>query len=152
VPEAIERVLRRFRAMERAEKMQALVQYSRKLEPVPERYADVDRSTFVVPECQTHVEIFPEVHDGRMHFYASVNVRESPTVSAVLAVVFGAVNDQPPAVTLAIPSDFVRMLMEGMGLHSREVGLNAMIARLKHAAAAVAAGAAPAAGAPGARS
>jgi cysteine desulfuration protein SufE len=155
VPEAIERVLRRFRAMERAEKMQALVQHSRKLEPVPERYADVDRSTFVVPECQTHVEIFPEVHDGRMHFYASVNVRESPTVSAVLAVVFGAVNDQPPAVTLAIPSDFVRMLMEGMGLHSREVGLNAMIVRLKHAAAAAAAsaaGAAPAAGAPEAQS
>jgi cysteine desulfuration protein SufE len=138
VPEAIERVLRRFRAMERADKMQALVQYSRKLEPVPERYTDVDRSAFVVPECQTHVEIFPEVHDGRMHFYASVNVRESPTVSAVLAVVFGAVNDQPPAVTLAIPSDFVRMLMEGMGLHSREVGLNAMIARLKRAAAAAA--------------
>jgi sulfur transfer protein SufE len=41
-------------------------------------------------------------------------------------------------VTLAIPSDFVRMLMEGMGLHSREVGLNAMIARLKRAAAAAA--------------
>jgi cysteine desulfuration protein SufE len=134
VPAAIERVLRRFRAMSRADKMQALVQYSRKLEPVPERYRDVDRSLFNVPECQTHVDIFPEVHDGSMHFYADVNVRESPTVAAVLAVIFAAVNDQPPAVTLAIPSDFIRTLMEGMGLHSREVGLNAMVARLKRAA------------------
>jgi cysteine desulfuration protein SufE len=136
VPEAIERVLRRFRAMDRADRMQALVQYSRKLEPVPERYRDVDRSAFTVPECQTRVDIFPEVHDGRMHFYADVNVRQSPTVAAVLAVTFGAVNDQPPEVTLAIPPDFVRMLMEGMGLHAREVGLSAMIARLKRAAAA----------------
>ena len=134
VPAAIERVLRRFRAMNRTDKMQALVQYSRKLEPVPERYGDVDRSMFNVPECQTHVDIFPEVHDGTMHFYADVNVRESPTVAAVLAVIFAAVNDQAPAVTLAIPPDFVRTLMEGMGLHSREVGLNAMVARLKRAA------------------
>ncbi len=134
VPEGIERVLKRFRAMDRADKMQALVQYSRKLEPVPERYDAVDRAAFTVPECQTRVDIFPEVHDGRMHFYADVNVRQSPTVAAVLAVVFAAVNDEPPAVTLSIPPDFVRMLMEGMGLHAREVGLNAMIARLKRAA------------------
>jgi cysteine desulfuration protein SufE len=134
VPEAIERVLKRFRAMDRADKMQALVQYSRKLEPVPERYANVDRAAFTVPECQTRVDIFPEVHEGKMHFYADVNVRQSPTVAAVLAVVFAAVNDQSPAVTLSIPPEFVRMLMEGMGLHAREIGLNAMIGRLKRAA------------------
>lgn len=140
VPEAVERVLRRFRVMDRADKMQALVQYSRKLEAVPERYESVERSNFTIPECQTRVDIFPEVHDGKMHFYADVNVRESPTVAAVLAVVFSAVNDQPPAVTLAIPPDFVRMLMEGMGLNAREAGLNAMIVRLKRAAAAAASG------------
>jgi cysteine desulfuration protein SufE len=76
-----------------------------------------------------------------MHFYADVNVRQSPTIAAVLAIVFGAVNDQPPAVTLAIPSDFVRTLMEGMGLNAREVGLTAMISRLKRAAAAATAAA-----------
>ena len=138
VPEAIEKVLRRFRAMDRADKMQALVQYSRKLEPVPERYAEVDRTEFTVPECQTRVDIFPELHDGKMHFYADVNVRQSPTIAAVLAVIFSAVNEQPPAVTLSIPNDFVRMLMDGMGLNAREVGLNAMIARLRRAASAAA--------------
>ncbi|MGH8163237.1 MAG: SufE family protein [Rhodanobacteraceae bacterium] len=134
VPDAIERVLRRFRAMDRADKMQALVQYSRKLEPVPDRYNGVDRASFTVPECQTRVDIFPEVQNGNMHFYADVNVRQSPTVAAVLAIVFSAVNGAPPEVTMSIPSDFVRMLMDGMGLHAREVGLNAMVARLKRAA------------------
>jgi cysteine desulfuration protein SufE len=121
--------------MDRDERMQALVQYSRKLEPVPERYRDVDRSEFTVPECQTRVDIFPEYHDGLMHFYADVNVRQSPTVAAVLAIVFAAVNDQTPDVTLGIPVDFVQTLMTGMGLNAREVGLNAMIVRLKRAAA-----------------
>lgn len=118
--------------------MQALVLYAKRLEPVPAKYAEVDRSAFVVPECQTRVDLFPEVHDGRMHFYADVNARQSPTIAAVLAIIFGAVNEQPPEVTLGIPPDFVRQLMDGIGLHARETGLNAMVARLKRAAAAAA--------------
>lgn len=111
--------------------MQALVQYSRKLEPLPERFRDLDRGSFTVPECQTRVDIIPEVRDGRMHFYADLNVRESPTIAAVLAIIFGAVNGQPPSTTLGIPSDFVGTLMESIGLATREPGLTAMVMRLK---------------------
>jgi cysteine desulfuration protein SufE len=88
----------------------------------------------------TPVDLFPEERDGRMHFYADVNVRQSPTVAAFLAVLFQAVNDQTPDTILAIPSDFVRQLMEGIGLAARESGLNAILSRVKrHAAAARAA-------------
>jgi len=135
MPPALEKVLTRFRAMGREEKMASLVAYARKLEPLPERLAALDRTAFAVPECQTRVDIFPELHDGQLHFYADVNIRESPTVAAVLAIVFQAVNDQPPAVTLAIPGDVVRQLMHDIGLAGREVGLNAMVQRLKRHAA-----------------
>ncbi|MBA3404692.1 MAG: SufE family protein [Gemmatimonadaceae bacterium] len=135
IPPAIDRVLRLFRSMERAEKMQALVQYSKKLEPLPERFRDLDRANFTVPECQTRVDIIPELVDGKLFFHADLNARQSPTIAAVLAIVFGAVNGQPPSATLAIPSDFVRTLMESIGLGAREVGLNAMIGRLKRHAA-----------------
>ncbi len=111
--------------------MQALVQYSKKLEPLPERYRDIDHSKYNVPECQTRVDIIPEVVDGKMYFHADLNTRQSPTIAAVLAIVFAAVNGQPPSTTLALPSDFVRILMESIGLGAREVGLNAMINRLK---------------------
>jgi cysteine desulfuration protein SufE len=131
MPPSIERVLTMFRKLSREEKMQALVQYARKLEPLPERFASLDRAAFTVPECQTRVDLFPEVRDGKLYFYADVNVRQSPTIAAFLAIVFGAVNDQPPSTTLAIPSDFVRMVMESIGLGAREVGLNAMVERLK---------------------
>ena len=141
LPPAIARVLKYFGALSREEKMQALVQYSRKLEPLPERFKDVDRSSYTVPECQTRVDIFPESRDGALHFYADLDARQSPTIAALLAIVFGAVNDQPPQTTLAIPSDFVRTLMDGIGLSAREAGLNAIVMRLKrHALDAVSAG------------
>jgi cysteine desulfuration protein SufE len=118
--------------MGREEKMQALVHYSKKLEPLPERFQALDRGAFSVPECQTRVDLFPEVHDGKLHFYADLNVRQSPTIAAFLAILFGAINEQPAETTLAIPSDFVSQVMEGIGLSGREVGLNAMVTRLKN--------------------
>lgn len=135
IPPSIDRTLRLFKSMGREEKMQALVQYSKKLEPFPDRFRDIDRSAFNIPECQTRVDIIPEMKDGLIHFYADLNIRQSPTIAAVLAIVFSAVNDHPPETTLAIPNDFVRTLMESIGLGAREPGLNAMITRLKRYAA-----------------
>src|SRR5439155_21574831 len=97
---SIDRLLKWFRSMGREEKMQTLVQYSKKLEPLPERFKDLDRGAFTVPECQTRVDIIPELRDGRMYFYADLNVRQSPTIAAVLAIIFSAVNSQPPSTTL----------------------------------------------------
>ncbi len=131
LPPTIATVLDRFAAMDRETKMQALVSYAKKLEPLPERLAALDRAAFTVPECQTRVDLFPEVHDGRLHFWADVNVRQSPTIAAFLSIVFSAINDQPPETTLAIPDDFVQRMMQGLGLSARETGLNAMVARLK---------------------
>lgn len=131
VPPTIARVLARFQSMAREEKMQALVHYSKKLEPLPERFATIERGNFSVPECQTRVDIFPEYRDGKMHFYADLNVRQSPTIAAFLAITFAAINDQPPETTLAIPNDYVQQLMEGIGLSGREAGLNAMVTRIK---------------------
>ncbi len=140
LPPSISKVLDRFASMSREEKMQSLVAYARKLEPLPPEIAALDRGAFTVPECQTRVDLFPQVRDGKLYFYADVNVRQSPTVAAFLAIVFSAVNDQPPSVTLAIPDDFVRQMMHGLGLSARETGLNAMVARLKrHAREAAAA-------------
>ena len=139
LPPSVERVIRHFRAMEREEKMQALLSYARKLEPLPERFRDLDRAAFTVPECQTRVDVFPELRDGKLSFYADLDPRKSPTIAAFLAILFSAVNGQPPETMQAIPDDFARQVMDGIGLAAREAGLTAMVHRLKrHAADAVA--------------
>jgi cysteine desulfuration protein SufE len=139
LPPTLARTLKQFRLLEREDKMAALLAWSKKLEPLPAHLAALDREAFTVHECQTRVDLFAESQaDGTIHFFADVNARQSPTVAAILAIVFAAVNDQPPAVTLALPVDIVRLLMSDIGLGARESGLNAMIARLKRYAAAIA--------------
>ena len=131
LPPSVARVLRTFRALGREEKMQTLLHYAKKLEPLPERFRLLDRAEFTVPECQTRVDVFPEMRDGKLYFYVDIDVRQSPTIAAFLAILFSAVNGEPPETTLALPNDFARQMMEGIGLAGREVGLNAMVARLK---------------------
>ncbi len=139
LPPSVARVLRTFRALGREEKMQTLLHFAKRLEPLPERFQALDRTDFTVPECQTRVDLFPEVRDGNLYFYVDVNARQSPTIAAFLSILFSAVNGHPPETTLAIPDDFVRQMMEGIGLAGREVGLNAMLARVKrHARHAIA--------------
>src|SRR5918997_5716631 len=92
IPPSIERVLKYFRRLSREEKMQALVQYSKKLEPLPERFKELDRATFTVPECQTRVDVFPEMREGKLYFHADLDPRRSPTIAAFLAILFSAVN------------------------------------------------------------
>lgn len=134
LPPTVARVLRTFRALGREEKMQALLHYANALEPLPERFRSLDRAAFTVPECQTRVDLFPEMRDGKLYFYADLNARQSPTIAAFLSILFSAINGHPPETALAIPSDFVRQMMEGIGLAGREVGLNAMLARIKRTA------------------
>ena len=131
LPPSIAKVLARFAAMGREAKMQALVAYANRLEPLPERFQGLDRTAFTVPECQTRVDLFPEVRDGRLSFYVDLNVRQSPTIAAFLSILLSAINGQPPAVALAIPSDFVQRMMSGIGLAARETGLTAMVQRIK---------------------
>ncbi len=135
LPPSVARVLERFASLGREEKMQALAGYARRLEPLPPQFEALDRTNFAIPECQTRVDIFPELRDGKLRFWADVNVRQSPTVAAFLAILFQAVNDQPPSVALALPNDLVPRLMAGIGLHTRETGLNAMLQRVKRHAA-----------------
>ena len=131
LPAGIAKVLARFQAMGREEKMQALLAYARKLEPLPQRFQALDRGAFTVPECQTRVDLFPEIREGRLWFYVDINARQSPTIAAFLSLLLGAVNGETPETVLAIPPDFVPRVMAGIGLAARESGLTAMVQRIK---------------------
>lgn len=148
VPPSIERILRRFATLSPDLTRQALVQYANKLPPLPERFRGLDDAQYRVHECQTPVAIYPEMVDGKMFFHADVP-RESAAIRALLAMLFEALNGQPPETTVAIPPDFVREVMGKIGLQAREAGLSAMVERLRRAARRALAGELPAPGAAG---
>jgi cysteine desulfuration protein SufE len=133
VPPGIQKLLNRFASLTPDLVRQALVQYANRLPPLPERFRELDPEAHRVHECQTPVALYSEVEDGKMHYYADVP-REAPTIRALLAMLFDALNGQPPETTLAIPPDFVRQVMGKIGLQAREVGLNAMVERLRREA------------------
>lgn len=133
IPPGIQKILRRFATLTPDMTRQALVQYANKLPPLPDRFQRLDREDYAVHECQTPVAIYPEVVDGKMYYYADVP-QGAPTIRALLAMIFEAVNGQPPETVSRIPADFVRQVMEKLGLGTREVGLNAMVDRLRRAA------------------
>src|SRR3954469_22324290 len=84
LPPSVARVLSTFRALGREEKMQTLLHFAKKLEPLPERFAALHREEANVAGCQTRVDLFPEVIDGRIHFYVDLDPRQSPTIAAFL--------------------------------------------------------------------
>lgn len=142
VPPGIQKILTRFASLSPDLVRQALVQYANRLPPLPERFQGLDEERYRVHECQTPVAIYPEMREGLLYFHAEVP-QGAPTIRALLAMIFEAVNGQPPEAVLAIPSDFVRLVMDKLGLGTREVGLNAMVQRLKLAAAQAAEGGDP---------
>jgi cysteine desulfuration protein SufE len=131
----VEITLARFRALNREDKMQALLRYAKQLESVPERLRASQVSPINVPECQTRVDLYPEMRDGNVYFYADVDVRQSPTVAAFLSILFSVTNGKAPQATLDIPESFVREVMDGIGLAAREVGLSAIVTRVQRYAA-----------------
>lgn len=133
IPPGIQKILKRFATLTPDLTRQALVQYANRLPPLPQKFQELNREEYAVHECQTPVAIYPEVVDGRMYYHADVP-QGAPTIRALLAMIFEAVNGQPPQTVLAIPHDFVRQVMDRIGLGTREVGLNAMVERLKRAA------------------
>jgi cysteine desulfuration protein SufE len=137
IPAGIRKILQRFTTLSPDLTRQALVQYANRLPALPERFRGLDREQYAVHECMTPVAIYPEVVEGRIYYYADVP-QSAPTIRALLAMIFEAVNGESPETVLDIPPDFVRRVMDNLGLGTREVGLNAIVERLRrHARAAV---------------
>src|SRR5690606_15865847 len=103
VPPGIQKILTRFASLSPDLVRQALVQYANRLPPLPERFQGLDEERYRVHECQTPVAIYPEMREGLLYFHAEVP-QGAPTIRALLAMIFEAVNGQPPEAVLAIPS------------------------------------------------
>jgi cysteine desulfuration protein SufE len=129
----------RFKAADRATRLETLLDYSRKLAPLPERYQDEkQRGEHRVPECQTPVFLWIEVESGKVHIHADVPP-ESPTVRGFISLLAKSLDGAAPADVARIPDDLLDQLglSETLGMN-RTQGLTAILYRIKRSVAAAA--------------
>ena len=116
----LDTLIPRFKAADRSTRLETLLDYSRKLPPLPERLeAEKDRGDHRVHECQTPVFLWVELEDGKVHIHADVP-RESPTVRGFLSLLARTLEGAAPEDVARIPDD----LLDQLGL-SETLGMSA---------------------------
>lgn len=112
-------------------RLQALLDYSRRLPALPEHLADHPELLEPVPECQTPFALFVEKDDGVVRLFFSVPA-ESPTVRGYAGILHDAVDGSPPQEILEVPNDFYqKMGLQEAVSGQRLRGMGAILARLK---------------------
>lgn len=132
----LDTIIPRFRAADRATRLETLLDYSRKLPPLPERLeAEKDRGDHRVHECQTPVFLWVETEGGKVHIHADVP-RESPTVRGFISLLARTLDGASPEEVARVPDDLLEQLglSEALGM-TRTQGLTAILHRIKRSVA-----------------
>jgi cysteine desulfuration protein SufE len=135
----LETLIPRFKAADRQTRLETLLDYSRKLPPLPERYeAEKELGHNRVHECQTPVFLWVEVEGGQVHIHADVP-HESPTVRGFISLLARALDGATPEAVARLPLDLLDQLglSETLGM-TRTQGLTAILHRIKSSVASTA--------------
>jgi cysteine desulfuration protein SufE len=137
---SLDTLIPRFKAADRQTRLETLLDYSKRLPPLPERYeAEKQQGHNRVHECQTPVYLWVEVDQGRVHIHADVP-RESPTVRGFISLLAKSLDNQTPEAEAQQPDDILDQLglSETLGM-TRTQGLTAILNRIKRSVATAAA-------------
>jgi cysteine desulfuration protein SufE len=133
---SLETLIPRFKAADRQTRLETLLDYSRKLPPLPQRYeAEKQQGHNRVHECQTPVYLWVEVDGGKVHIHADVP-RESPTVRGFISLLARSLDNETPEAVARLPDDLLDQLglSETLGM-TRTQGLTAILNRIKRSVA-----------------
>ena len=128
----LERIVDLFAGAPKELRAQALLEYSRKVPPLPGELAGHRELMEQVPECQT--PFFLATHlddDGRVTLHFDVPA-ESPTTRGFAGILWSGLNGATAETVLATPNDFyTRMGLAEVISSLRLRGMNAILTRLK---------------------
>ena len=129
---SLENLIPRFKAADPQTRLETLLDYSKKLPPLPERLqAEKELGHSRVEECQTPVFLWVEVDQGRVHIHADVP-REAPTVRGFVSLLARTLEGAPTGAIASLPLDLLDQLglSETLGM-TRTQGLTAILHRIK---------------------
>ena len=117
------------------QRLELLLELSRELPELPERYADAADTMEQVHECQSPLFLAVEVEDAAdhtVHLYFSAPP-EAPTTRGFASIMSTGLNGQPAADVLAVPDDFYIALGLGQAVSPLRLrGMAAMLGRIKN--------------------
>jgi cysteine desulfuration protein SufE len=131
-PPELQRIVDLFAAAPKEVKLQALLDYSRRIPPLPQHLAGRPDLLEKVDECQAPFFLKAEVGaNGEVHIYFDAPA-EAPTTRGYAGILAEGLADATAEEILAMPSDFYL----GLGLADvvtplRLRGMDAIVARLK---------------------
>ena len=106
LPAKLEYVIQRFSAAPKELKGQALLQYAKKVPPLPQEYADDPNRLARVHECQSPFFLAVQVEgDGEVHLFFDCPP-ETPTVRGFAGIIREGLEGEHYSVVLDVPTTF----------------------------------------------
>ena len=129
---SLQRIVELFAGAPKELRLQALLEYSRKVPPLPEELASHRELLEQVPECQTPFFLATEVdNDQKVSLHFDVPA-EAPTTRGFAGILWSGLNGATADEVLATPNDFyTKMGLDEVISALRLRGMNAILARLK---------------------
>jgi cysteine desulfuration protein SufE len=132
LPPRLAEIAEDFGALPDRDRLQLLLEFSRELPPLPDRYADHRDLLEQVPECQTPLFLAAEVDgDGAVHLFFDAPP-EAPTTRGFAAILHAGLDGLTADEVLATPAEFSSQLgLQDLVSPLRLRGMAAMLGRIK---------------------
>lgn len=133
LPDKLQTIVTMFRSAPKPLRLQALLEYSKKLPGLPEKYLEHPEFLQPVPECTSPFFLVTEQDEqGGMHLYFKVP-EEAPTVRGYAGILHEALDGAQPEEILSIPDQFyMDMGLTELITPMRLRGMGAILMRLKN--------------------
>ncbi len=136
-PPTLQRIVDLFGTAPKDLRLQALLEYSKKVPPLPEELAGHRELMEQVPECQTPFFLATEVDDhDRVHLYFDVP-DQAPTTRGFAGILHSGLEGATAQEVLDTPNDFYTNMGLAEAISSQRLrGMAAILGRLKRQVAA----------------
>ena len=133
LPEKLQSIVSMFRSAPKALRLQALLEYSKKLPGLPEKYVEHPEFLQPVPECTSPFFLVTERDDaGGVNMYFKVP-EEAPTVRGYAGILHEALSGATADEILSVPDQFyMDMGLTELITPMRLRGMGAILMRLKN--------------------
>lgn len=131
LPPRLAQIVEVLRSSPKEFRTAALLDFSKRVPPLPPELAEHREELEQVHECQTPFFLATRIEDGQVHLFFDAPP-ESPTIRGFAGILFAGLEGESPDTILAVPDDFYY----GMGLEEivsplRLRGMGAILARIK---------------------